>query len=57
MSGEDQPKLTTNPAESTWPPVGHRYYYSVTEHLDGLPEVRYDLTLPMKFSEFDLSTA
>ncbi len=46
-------------ADSTvelWPPRGFSSYYAVTERIDGQPELSYDLVVPGKFAEFDLST-
>lgn len=39
-----------------WPPAGFASYYTVTERLEGHPELSYDLVLPGTFSEIDLSS-
>lgn len=47
------------PSESSlelWPPRGFRNYYTVTERLEGQPELSYDMVLPGKFAEVDLAT-
>jgi len=42
--------------ENVWPPIGFSSYTSITERLDGHPELSYDLVLPSTFSQVDLST-
>ena len=39
-----------------WPPPGFVAFYTVTEQIDGQPDLTYDLVLPGTFAEVDIST-
>lgn len=44
------------PLLEVWPPRGFHFYYTVTEQIEGQPEIGYDLVLRGNFEEVDLAT-
>ncbi len=56
MAQESKTTPPRGPSPEVWPPIGFSSYYTVTERLDGHPELSYDLVLPGALSETDLST-
>jgi hypothetical protein len=39
-----------------WPPPGHHSWYAIEEHIDGHNLFRYDMSIPSKFPNIDIST-
>jgi hypothetical protein len=44
------------PPVEVWPPLGFSTYYTVTEQMEGQPEISYHFVLPGSFAQVDLAT-